>query len=118
VDFFRLQPSSIPGAGVGVFATADVPAGTPLPGLFAADDVRFLSPAEFAALDLPAAFKDHYPVHFPDGVYLPVDPNRMSAGWYLNHSPTPNLAHDPEYVYFTLRDVRAGEELLIDYDQI
>lgn len=118
MDYFRLQPSAIPGAGVGVFATAALAAGARLPGLFADDDVRFLTPAEFAALDLPAAFKDHYPVHFPDGVYLPTDPNRMSAGWYLNHSATPNLAHDAEYVYFTLRAVAAGEELLIDYDRI
>lgn len=113
--FFRLQPSSVPGAGVGVFATADIPAGTALPGLFAADDVRFVSPAEFAALDLPAAFKDHYPVHYPDGCYLPVDPNRMSAGWFLNDSADPNLGHDADYVYHTLRAVRAGEELFIRY---
>jgi hypothetical protein len=52
---FRLKPSTIPGAGVGVFATADIPAGAVLHELFADDDVRFVPWAEFAALDQPAA---------------------------------------------------------------
>jgi hypothetical protein len=115
---FRLQPSTIPGAGVGVFATADVPAGTVLRELFADDDVRFLTRAELDALDAPAAFKDNFPVHYPDGCYLPLDFNRMSVGWFLNDSRDPNLGHDAEYVYHALRDIRAGEELFIDYDQL
>jgi SET domain-containing protein len=42
----------------------------------------------------------------------------MSVGWYLNDSSSPNLAHDAEYNYFAARDIRAGEELLIRYDDL
>ncbi|HEX4608062.1 MAG TPA: SET domain-containing protein [Urbifossiella sp.] len=115
---FRLKPSAIPGAGVGVFATADIPAGTVLRELFADDDVRFLSWVDFAALEAPAELKENFPVRYDDGCYLPQDFNRMSVGWFLNDSRDPNLGHDPDYVYSALRDIRTGEELLIDYDQL
>lgn len=115
---FRLKPSLIPGAGVGVFATADIAAGTVLHELFAADDVRFVPWAEFAALDAPAEVKENFAVRYDDGAYLPRDLNRISVGWFLNDSRDPNLDHDADYVYFTRRDIAAGEELLIDYDQL
>jgi hypothetical protein len=115
---FRLKPSTIPGAGVGVFATAGIPAGTVLRELFADDDVRFLTWAEFAALDVPAEVKENFAVRYDDGGYLPLDFNRISVGWFLNDSRDPNLAHDADYVYFALRAIAAGEELLIDYDRL
>ncbi len=115
---FRLKPSTIPGAGVGVFAAADIPAGAVLHELFADDDVRFLTWAEFAALDVPAGVKENFAVRYDDGCYLPRDFTRVSVGWFLNDSRDPNLAHDADYVYSALREVRAGEELFIDYDQL
>ena len=116
--YYRLRPSNIEGAGVGVFTTVDVPRGTVMAGLFEDEDVRFLSWAEFDALGLPADIKDNFPVRYDDGCYIPRDFNRMSVGWFLNHSPEPNLAHDPEYHYYPLRDLAAGEELLINYDDL
>ncbi|MDB5313899.1 MAG: hypothetical protein JWO38_8101 [Gemmataceae bacterium] len=116
--YFRLKQSGIVGAGVGVFATMDIPRGTVLKGLFGDEDVRWLSWEAFAALDLPADLKDHFPVRYDTGCYLPRDFNRMSVGWFLNHSPEPNLAHDPGYDYYALRDLVAGEELLINYDDL
>jgi hypothetical protein len=115
---FRLKISTIPGAGIGVFATADIPAGTVLHELFGDDDVRFLTWAEFATLDVPAEVKENFAVRYDDGGYLPRDLNRISVGWFLNDARDPNLAHDADYVYFARRAVRAGEELLIDYDQL
>lgn len=115
---FRLKPSVIPGAGVGVFATADIPKGTILRELFDDEDVRFVSWEAFAALNLPAEIKDNFPVRYETGCYLPRDFNRLSIGWYLNDSTEPNLGHDPEYVYYALRDIAAGEELLIHYDHL
>jgi hypothetical protein len=115
---FRLKPSTIPGAGVGVFATADIPAGTPLPELFAADDVRFVPWPEFPALPEPAEVAENFAVRYDDGAYLPRDFNRISVGWFLNDSREPNLPHDAEYVYSALRNIAAGEELLIDYDRL
>jgi hypothetical protein len=115
---FRLKPSTVPGAGVGVFATADIPAGAVLHELFAADDVRFVPWAEFAALPEPAEVRENFAVRYDDGAYLPRDLNRISVGWFLNDSRDPNLDHDADYVYFARRDIAAGEELFIDYDRL
>jgi hypothetical protein len=41
----------------------------------------------------------------------------MSIGWYLNHSSTPNAHWDDDLNgYVSSRMLRAGEELLIDYN--
>ncbi|QDU19176.1 SET domain-containing protein [Urbifossiella limnaea] len=118
MHLFRLKPSTIPGAGVGVFATVDIPAGTVLTELFADDDVRFVPWADFAVLPGPAEVRENFAVRYDDGAYLPRDLNRISVGWFLNDSRDPNLAHDADYVYFARRDIAAGEELLIDYDTL
>lgn len=115
---FRLKPSTIPGAGVGVFATADIPRGTVLHGLFAPDDVRRLTWAEFDALPVPNEVKQHFVTRYEAECFVPLCFNRMSVGWYLNDSGEPNLGHDASYEYFALRDIAAGEELLIRYDDL
>ncbi|MFO0825122.1 MAG: SET domain-containing protein [Gemmataceae bacterium] len=116
--YFRLKPSTIPGAGVGVFATADIARGTVLTGLFASDDVQRLSWEEFAALEVPAEVKEHFATRYEVECFVPRHFNRMSVGWYLNDSDSPNLAHDADYNYFALRDIKAGEELFIRYDDL
>ena len=118
MHYFRLKPSTIVGAGVGVFATNDIPRGTKLPELFGADDVVRFSREEFAALELPDEIKDHFTVRYDTEYFLPKLINRMSVGWYLNDSTEPNLGHDSAYNYFALRDIAAGEELLINYDEL
>lgn len=115
---FRLKPSTIPGAGVGVFATADISRGTALAGLFAQDDVRRLTWAEFVALDVPAEVKETFATRYETECFVPRDFNRMSVGWYLNDSDAPNLGRDAEYNYHALRDIVAGEELFIRYDDL
>lgn len=116
--YFRLRPSTIPGAGVGVFAVADIPRGTVLKELFAPDDVRRLTWDEFAALGAPAEVKENFATRYETECFLPADLNRISVGWYLNDSDQPNLAHDANYDYFALRDIAAGEELFIRYDDL
>ncbi|MCE9561049.1 MAG: SET domain-containing protein [Planctomycetes bacterium] len=115
---FRLKPSTIPEAGVGVFATTNIPQGTMLRELFGDDDVRRLSWEEFAAWDVPEDVKEHYVTRYETECFVPKDLNRMSVGWYLNDSETPNVAHDANYNYFALRDIAMGEELLIRYDDL
>src|ERR1041385_6884622 len=101
---FRLKPSTIPRAGVGVFATADIPRGAVLKGLFAQDDIRRLSWYEFAALDAPAELKETFATRYEDACFMPADFNRASVGWYLNDSDEPNLGRDADYDYHALRD--------------
>ena len=118
MQFFRLRPSTIAGAGVGVFAVTNIPKGAVLKELFDGDDVRRLSWAEFAALDAPAEVKENFVTRYETECFLPKCLNRMSVGWYLNDSDDPNLAHDANYEYFAVRDIAAGEELLIRYDDL
>ncbi|HVK11663.1 MAG TPA: SET domain-containing protein [Gemmataceae bacterium] len=120
MQYFRLKPSTIRDAGVGVFATAAIPKGTYLRELFdPGETIRRLTKAEFEALQSPAAVREPFAVWCEeDACHLPTDPNRMSIGWYMNHSDRPNLAHDEQYDYFTLRDIAAGEELFIDYEAL
>ena len=47
----------------------------------------------------------------------PNDFSHMSIGWYLNHSSNPNAEHK-NYVYYSIRDIKAGEEILIDYNTL
>jgi uncharacterized protein len=115
---FRLKPSSIPDAGVGVFTTRDIPSGTILHELFAEDDVVCYSWEEFTALAVPDEVKHNFATRYESECYLPRDLNRISVGWYLNDSVEPNLAHDSNYNYYALRDIAAGEELLIRYDDL
>jgi hypothetical protein len=116
--YFRLKPSTIPGAGVGVFTTADIPRGTVLKELFDPDDVVRLTWPEFAALPVPDEVKENFVTRYDTECFLPRAANRISVGWYLNDSDEPNLARDADYDYHTLRDVAAGEELLIRYDDL
>lgn len=101
-----------------MFATADIPKGALLAGLFGADDVRRLSWAEFAALDVPVEVKENFATRYEAECFVPRCFNQISAGWYLNDSPEPNLTHDANYDYYALRDIAAGEELLIRYDDL
>ena len=41
----------------------------------------------------------------------------MSVIRYLNHSKTPNAYHK-NYNYYALRDIKAGEEITIDYNTL
>jgi uncharacterized protein len=116
--YFRLKPSAIPGAGIGVFATAAIPRGTLLRDLFAPGDVRRLTWAEFDALDVPAEIKENFVTRYETECFVPACFNCMSVGWYLNDSDQPNLRHDADYNYYALCDIAAGEELLIRYDDL
>ena len=118
MHYFRLRPSTIEGAGVGVFATTDIPRGTVLRELFAPDDVRRLTWTEFAALDVPSDVKENFVTRYETECFVPACFNRISVGWYLNDSEEPNLAHDANYDYYALRAIAAGEELLIRYDDL
>jgi hypothetical protein len=107
-----LAPSKIPGAGVGVFAARTILANTDL-RLFADEDWR---PVDWKELDMDvlkrfaatSASEDDDDATY----YVPLDPHRMSIGWYLNHSDQPNV---DTATWRALRKIPRGEELLIDY---
>ena len=41
----------------------------------------------------------------------------MEIDWYLNHSNDPNIIEIKEDYWITVRDIKACEELLVDYNQ-
>jgi SET domain-containing protein len=50
---------------------------------------------------------------------LIVSPTRvalLTPAWYLNHSKKPNMAADENYDFYSLRRIKNGEELTVDYD--
>jgi SET domain-containing protein len=106
--------------GIGVFALVDIPAGTQ--GLFSPPAVWRAVP--LTELDVLApVVRQHvetYCLQDETNIYLPPHGLEvMDLVMYLNHSDTPNLQQlDGGSDFRTLRDVDAGEELLIDYGML
>ena len=109
---FMLRVSTISGAGIGVFALHEIAQGVWL-------DVfpRGYQSRKFKHEELPEALRS-YCTAKPNDVYAaPRQFNRMSIGWYLNHSPAPNVRWDDDLNgYVSSRVIAADEELFIDYN--
>ncbi len=114
-----LAPSPV--HGLGVFALIDIPSG--------ASDLFAPMTAEWPAVPLAEIARlpehvrkliDTYCLQDAGMAYLP--PNGFTIidlVVYLNHSDTPNLRQiDGGSSFVTLRDIAAGEELLIDYGKL
>lgn len=115
--YARLKPSKL--HGVGVFAIRNIPKRT---SLFGGDDSK-LSWKKRRTLKLealPPEIKKLYNqfclIKDKGETYgCPESFNLMTISWYLNHSKTPNIGCDKNYNFFALRDIKAGEELTVDY---
>lgn len=111
--YARIGPSRI--HGVGVRAIRDIPAGVLV---FRGESglVRWVSRA--AVRRLPKAIRALYEdFGMVSGRLLGVPPNlnRLSVGWYINHSHRPNVVAGDDGRFRTLRRIRKGEELTADY---
>ncbi len=108
-----LKPSTIPGAGIGVFATHDI----------GKDSEIVFFPADYEFRKLP---KEAIPEEFlkltaalGDGLYLCARRfDRMEICWYLNHSDTPNIDMIDLTRYRANRDIKSGEEIFMNYNQL
>ena len=130
-SYVRLAPSCEKGAGVGVFAVIDIPAGvdpfcTPNASLRGHERSVNISLEELRAAGLPPAVVNHVlDFHAVSGGTVGVSATAMAAmdaSWYLNHSyDAPNVRavppddHGGFTSYCTSRPVRAGDELFLDY---
>lgn len=101
--------------GVGVFAIHDIKAGTYL-RLFgdeaATIDISIIRKKD----DVPKFFRS-FCVSRGDMLHCPKDFGCMEVGWYLNHSKIPNAFHK-DYEYYAIRDIKADEEITIDYNSL
>jgi len=50
-----------------------------------------------------------------NGLFVPDDINFLSVPWYMNHSCTYNIGFDKKGNFVTVRNIKKGEELFIDY---
>lgn len=106
-----LKPSQI--HGIGVFAVHDIAKGTKLRLFPRSDKFRVLKKD-----DKDEQFIKTYCVSLGKKRYsCPKDFGRMSIGWYLNHSDSPNAYHK-KYTYYAGREIKSGEEITIDYNTL
>ena len=101
--------------GIGVFAAHDIKKDIYL-RLFGNELLSGDVPALRKKEDVPEIFRQ-YCIDRPKGIICPGDFGRMEIGWYLNHSKTPNAYHR-NYKYYSLRHIKAGEEITIDYNTL
>lgn len=101
--------------GVGVRAIRDIPKGA---FVFDGEDERVAWVSRARVRRMPKAFRDLYEdfgMVDGDRIGVPVSLNRLSVGWYINHSDKPNVWADDDGRFRTLRRIKQGEELLADY---
>jgi SET domain-containing protein len=53
-----------------------------------------------------------------DGRYgCPINFNKLTPAWFLNHSAKPNVAADDQYRFFALKNIKKGNELTANYSE-
>jgi SET domain-containing protein len=116
-----LKPSLI--EGVGVFALQDIPRGCR--EMFgkpdAAEEWITVAKKEIEKLPAHAQFLvGNYCLYDEENYFIPAHGfKKMDVSLFLNHSDSPNIISVNDGDHFeTTRDIKAGEELLIDYGEI
>jgi SET domain-containing protein len=117
--YAALKPSPL--HGIGVFALRDIPRGCK--NIFSKETGEWILLGMDEVEQLPAHSKNFietYYLYDNDHYFIPAHGCKvMDLANYLNHSGTPNLVSVQDGLYFeTTRDIREGEELLIDYGSI
>lgn len=117
--YAALKPSPI--HGIGVFAVCDIPKGCQT--VFSKNTGGWIQLSFAEAEQLPAhsrAFIETYYLYDAEHYFIPDHGCKvMDMASYLNHSNTPNLISVLDGAYFeTIRDIKEGEELFIDYGEI
>lgn len=101
--------------GVGVVAIRDIPAGTLV---FRGESERVAWVSRAAVRRLPPAVRalyEDFGMVWGDRIGVPPSLNRLSVGWYVNHSERPNVEAGDDGRFRALRRIRRGEELTADY---
>ena len=120
--YCRVQPSSI--HGVGVFAIKDIPLGVcpfSFPNHHNVGETLKLSISELNSLeeDTREALLD-YNLLCKKGLFVhPKELEVFHIGQFLNGSKEPNLKLDPNLasVFETIKEIKKGEELTVDYNK-
>jgi len=113
--YTRLKPSTVHHGGVGVFAIKDIKKGT---YLFEPDDEELVRVDSARIGELPKEVRKLYIDFGPlkNGKYsVPTSFNKLTVAWYLNESKTPNVGCDDDLKFYALANIKADEELTVDY---
>ncbi len=101
--------------GVGVRAIRDIPVGTLV---FRGESPRVAWVSRAAVRRLPKAIRalyEDFGMVWGEQLGVPPNLNRLSVGWYVNHSHHPNVEAGDDGCFRALRLIRKGEELSADY---
>ena len=117
--FVTLKPSAV--AGIGVFALVDISKGQR--GIFSSDTSEWIEVSKAEVEQLPDHSRklvENFCLYDADHYYIPEYGFKMAdLVVYLNHADDPNMMSINEGDDFeTLREIKAGEELFIDYGEI
>ena len=104
-----LAPSPI--GGIGVFATHDLAKDTQI---FSGTHV----PRKMRIKDVPEAFIKYCVFINDEECIGPEQFDRMEIGWFLNHSYTPNIKITTEKKMIAMFDIKSGDELFLDYNEL
>lgn len=120
-SWVMLKPSPI--EGIGVFALRDIPEGCR--DMFSKPDDASewitVSKNEVEALPAHAQFLvGNYCLYDEENYFVPAKGfKKLDISLFLNHADEPNIMSVDDGDYFeTTRDIKEGEELLIDYGEI
>jgi FRG domain-containing protein/SET domain-containing protein len=113
--YVRLRPSKIDKAGVGVFAIRRIPAGT---RLFADEneEVTWISKTSLPKDGPLRRLYDDFAIIKGGRYGCPTSFNRLTPAWFLNEAKKPNIRCDENYDFYTIREIRRGEELTVNYE--
>ncbi len=117
--FVMLKPSPL--HGIGVFALVDIKKGQR--GMFSKDKSEWLKISRQEVAQLPLHSRElveNFCLYDSENYFVPEYGFKMiDLVIYLNHTDEPNIVSINEGEDFeTLRDIKAGEELSIDYGEI
>ena len=118
-NYVMLKPSPV--HGIGVFAIRDIPKGCR--SIFSKGTGGWVRLSFEEVEQLPAHSRnlvETYCLYDETHYFVPdYGFKLMDLALYLNHSSTPNIASvDEGEAFAALRDIRTGEELLVDYGTI
>ena len=107
-----LAPSRI--EGVGCFSDVKIKKGSYV-RVWSPEDSRWVPEKKAHASPQKKLFQ-RFGIRSTGGYWAPINFLRISVGWYMNHSETPNLqSDDGEVTYYAIKDILPGEEVTIDY---
>jgi SET domain-containing protein len=119
--YVMLKPSPV--EGIGVFAIKNIPKGCRQ--MFSKPSVNdkwvTVTKQEVAALPPHAQFiVGNYCLYDDENYFIPDNGfKKIDLSLFLNHAGTPNIISINDGDYFeAIRDIKAGEELFIDYGEI